>query len=202
MPDEMLEDAAAYEEAPEELRALVAAGVAPASLVAHLSILLGARLPVVVAGPAESAVRDHVAAALGTTLRHQSAEERLVSSLDAEDLAALLSMLRKPSSRAIGEELQRFGVALFLGERAPHGWLISAHLLRTSEGAPSSRSAAVATLLATWNEERDQWDDFAWAAIPDLAARCGVTHEAYARLLADREALLAPREERGEATER
>ncbi len=30
------------------------------------------------------------------------------------------------------------------------------------------------TLLASWNERSRAWDDFAWAAVPDLAERLGV----------------------------
>lgn len=195
--------------APPELSALVADGVAPAFLVAHLSMLLGARVPIRVAGPASAATRDLVATALlaGSSPRggegRRSDEAPLVSSVEAADLAALLAPARGAVRGAVANDaFRRFGVALFVGdELARHdgtgvarqrGRLLSAHLLHAPEGASSRSSAAQRpTLLATWNEGAGRWDDFAWAAIPVLAARCGATHEAYALLLAEREAVLA-----------
>ena len=34
-------------------------------------------------------------------------------------------------------------------------------------------------LLAVWDATRAVWDDFAWAAVPELAERCGVSQPAY-----------------------
>lgn len=194
-------------DAPRELCALVADRAASASLLAHLSILLGARVPVLVAGPASVSTRDRFVNALVAALRPTDKEglggdtAHPVVGAEAADLAALLASQRAAHGSGAREEMRRFGVALFIGEAksddgtamsaSRHGRLISAHLLQAPEGAGASGSSAPRpTLLATWSEEYGRWDDFAWAAIPVLAARCGASHEAYARLLAEREAAL------------
>ena len=54
--------------APEGLRQLVGDKVAAPTLVAHLSILVGAGVPLVVAGGADRATRDRIASEYGLTI--------------------------------------------------------------------------------------------------------------------------------------
>ena len=121
---------------------------------------------------------------------------QLISAAASPDLASLLDGLRSSPYRIPEDDLLRLGVVLFIdateGARvsgvAPSGRLASAYLLHAPGPAPSGRRAP--TLLASWNERSSDWDDFAWAAVPDLAARTGSRHGDYAALLADRERLL------------
>ena len=245
--------------APEGLRQLVGDKVAAPTLVAHLSILVGAGVPLVVAGGADRATRNRIAdaissgtplaagaseveiadgerfawladpAGVGCTIEGAGAAPRaprsarlraralldgldptvarglirslvrgyqLISAAAAPDLAALLSALRAAPYRIPEDDLLRLGVVLIVdaaretkgNDASASGRLANAYLLHAP--APGSAVRRPPTLLASWNERSRAWDDFAWAAVPDLAERLGVRHEDYAQLLADREHLL------------
>jgi hypothetical protein len=46
------------------------------------------------------------------------------------------------------------------------------------------------TLLAVWDARAHGWDDFAWAAVPEIAQRCGVTQPEYESRFQERLAIL------------
>ena len=89
----------------------------------------------------------------------------------AGDLASLLERLRSDPYRIPEGDLRRLGLVIILDESR----LVSAHLLLSGE--PSERRAP--TLLAVWDSSRRAWDDFAWAAVPEAAQRCGLTQVEY-----------------------
>jgi hypothetical protein len=245
--------------APEGLKQLISDGIAAPSLVAHVSILVAARIPLIVAGSADHATRERIAdafaaatplaegvseieiadgerftwladpAGVGCTIEGAGVAPRsprntrlrarallegldpvvaralirslvrgyqLIATAVAPDFAALRDALRVTPYRIPEDDLLRLGVALFVdaaGSTAasgatPNGRVASAYLLHTPDPAVTTRRPP--TLLAAWNQRSADWDDFAWAAVPDLAARTGSRHEAYAALLAEREQLL------------
>ena len=242
---------------PHQLQILVDRGALPPALVAHLSILLDARVPLVVSGPARATVRERIAdllarssllpeggeeinvagderfswlsdpSGIGCTIDGAGSAPRsprglrlrakallegldstvtrvlvrslvrgfpLIASAAASDLSALFDRLRTTPYRIPEDDVQRLGALLFFADSAAgtteggEGKLLSAYLLHAPDLALRERRAP--TILFSWSEGRAGWDDFAWAAIPDLAARCGISHEAYATLLARREAAL------------
>ena len=89
----------------------------------------------------------------------------------ASGLAELLDALRADPLRVPEDDLRRLGLVLCFD--ATH--LIAAHLMRSAE----TGDRRPPTLLAVWDPARDAWDDFAWAAVPDLAERCGLPQAAY-----------------------
>ena len=89
----------------------------------------------------------------------------------ASGLAELLDALRADPLRVPEDDLRRLGLVLCFD--ATH--LIAAHLMRSAE----TGDRRPPTLLAVWDTARDAWDDFAWAAVPDLAERCGLPQAAY-----------------------
>jgi len=108
----------------------------------------------------------------------------LIADAAAVDLADLLARLRATPVRVPEDDLHRLGVVLLLDGIPPRA--SAAHLLRPSLGG-SRRPPA---LLGARDRGSGTWDAFAWAAIPELAERCGVPHGAYAALLGERSALL------------
>ena len=245
--------------APDSLKHLCRGKVAPPTLVAHLSILVAARVPLIVAGGAGRAIREQIAdafasatllpegvsdyeiadgerfawladpAGVGCTIEGAGAAPRsprsmrlrargliealeptvarsllrslvrgyqLITTAAAPDLASLLQALRSTPYRIPEDDLLGLGAILFVeavgGSRekgeAPGGRVATAYLVHAPEAAGSVRRPP--TLLAAWNGRSCDWDDFAWAAVPELAARTGLTHEAYAALLDEREGLL------------
>jgi hypothetical protein len=86
-------------------------------------------------------------------------------------LAELLDALRADPHRVPEDDLRRLGIVLCLDETN----LTAAHLMRSAETGDRRPPA----LLAVWDGTRAVWDDFAWAAVPELAERCGVPQAAY-----------------------
>ncbi len=86
-------------------------------------------------------------------------------------LAELLDALRADPHRVPEDDLRRLGLVLCLDATN----LTAAHLLRSAETGDRRPPA----LLAVWDAARAGWDDFAWAAVPELAERCGVSQAAY-----------------------
>ncbi|MEY3494939.1 MAG: hypothetical protein RI921_299 [Chloroflexota bacterium] len=229
------------------LRALVADAVADAELLAHLSLLADAGLPILIASPSRdltSRVAEAVALAspvpgasqhgreiviesghhfewladptgIGcmdplagsaprsprssrlrirgllseldpltarTALRALSRGFPAIAEASAPDLASLLEQLRSDPHRLPEGDLRGLGlVALFDESR-----LTAAHLLH--KGEANERRAP--TLLAVWDSRAHGWDDFAWAAVPEIAQRCGVTQPEYELRLQERLAIL------------
>ena len=86
-------------------------------------------------------------------------------------LAELLDALRADPHRVPEDDLRRLGIVLCLDATN----LTAAHLMRSAETGDRRPPA----LLAVWDATRAVWDDFAWAAVPELAERCGVSQAAY-----------------------
>ena len=87
------------------------------------------------------------------------------------NLAGLLDALRADPHRVPEEDLRRLGLVIcFDGAQ-----LTAAHLMRSPEAGDRRPPA----LLAVWDSARSEWDDFAWAAVPELAERCGLSQAAY-----------------------
>ena len=86
-------------------------------------------------------------------------------------LAELLDALRADPHRVPEDDLRRLGLVLCLDATN----LTAAHLLRSAETGDRRPPA----LLAVWDAARAGWDDFVWAAVPELAERCGVSQAAY-----------------------
>jgi hypothetical protein len=113
----------------------------------------------------------------------------LIATAPGRDLAELLDLLRGANLRVPEDDLHRLGLVIVLGGgSASQSHVESAHLLR----APSIDGGArrPPALLATYAGEKS-WDDFSWAALPELAARAGVTQALYSSQLAAREQELA-----------
>ena len=89
----------------------------------------------------------------------------------ATGLAELLDALRADPHRVPEDDLRRLGLVLCLDATN----LTAAHLMRSAETGDRRPPA----LLAVWDATRAVWDDFAWAAVPELAERCGVSQAAY-----------------------
>lgn len=108
----------------------------------------------------------------------------LLAEMSGSDLASLIARLRAAPIRVPEADLWRLGVVAFLdGARVG-----AAHLLRPVTTPDAVRQAPA--ILGVWDGTRAEWDDFAWAAIPELAERCGTTHIAYAAQLDERIQLL------------
>ena len=97
-------------------------------------------------------------------------------------LAELLDALRADPHRVPEDDLRRLGLVLCLDATN----LTAAHLMRSAETGDRRPPA----LLAVWDEMRAVWDDFAWAAVPELAERCGVSQAAYEVRHAERRQIL------------
>jgi hypothetical protein len=79
-------------------------------------------------------------------------------------------------------------VVVLAGDGGAASHVESAHLLRAPALDGGARRPPA--LLATW-DGAGGWDDFAWAALQELAARAGETQAAYSSQLAARERELA-----------
>lgn len=113
----------------------------------------------------------------------------LIASAPSHDLAELLDLLRGANLRVPEDDLHRLGLVVVLGGGGGAASRVeSAHLLRAPALDGGARRPPA--LLATWDGSGG-WDDFAWAALPELAARAGVTQAAYSSQLAARERELA-----------
>jgi len=113
----------------------------------------------------------------------------LIATAPGRDLAELLDLLRGANLRVPEDDLHRLGLVIVLGAgSATASHVESAHLLRAPALDGGARRPPA--LLATWSGP-GSWDDFAWAALPELAARVGVTQVAYNSQLAARERELA-----------
>ncbi|MCX5972772.1 MAG: hypothetical protein NTV27_04435 [Chloroflexi bacterium] len=113
----------------------------------------------------------------------------LIATAPGHDLAELLDLLRGANLRVPEDDLHRLGLVIVLGgDVGAQSHVESAHLLRAPALDGGARRPPA--LLATWNG-RGGWDDFSWAALPELAARVGVTQAAYSSQLAARERELA-----------
>jgi len=113
----------------------------------------------------------------------------LIATAPGRDLAELLDLLRGANLRVPEDDLHRLGLVVVLGGDATgQSRVESAHLLRVP--APDGGARRPPALLATWDGSGG-WDDFAWAALPELAARIGVTQAEYSSQLAARERELA-----------
>jgi hypothetical protein len=113
----------------------------------------------------------------------------LIATAPGRDLAELLDLLRGANLRVPEDDLHRLGLVIVLGAgSAAASHVESAHLLRAPALDGGARRPPA--LLATWSGP-GSWDDFAWAALPELAARVGVTQAAYNSQLAARERELA-----------
>jgi hypothetical protein len=113
----------------------------------------------------------------------------LIATAPGHDLAELLDLLRGANLRVPEDDLHRLGLVIVLGsDAAAQSHVESAHLLRSPALDGGARRPPA--LLTTWNGSGG-WDDFSWAALPELAARVGVTQAAYSSQLAARERELA-----------
>ena len=113
----------------------------------------------------------------------------LIATAPGHDLAELLDLLRGANLRVPEDDLHRLGLVIVLGsDAASQSHVESAHLLRAPALDGGARRPPA--LLATYAGVK-AWDDFAWAALPELAARVGVTQAQYSSQLAARERELA-----------
>jgi hypothetical protein len=113
----------------------------------------------------------------------------LIATAPGHDLAELLDLLRGANLRVPEDDLHRLGLVIVLGsDAAAQSHVESAHLLRSPALDGGARRPPA--LLTTWNGSGG-WDDFSWAALPELAARVGATQAAYSSQLAARERELA-----------
>jgi len=113
----------------------------------------------------------------------------LIATAPGHDLAELLDLLRGANLRVPEDDLHRLGLVIVLGDGpAAQSHVESAHLLRAPALDGGARRPPA--LLATWDGSGG-WDDFSWAALPELAARVGVTQAEYSSQLAAREQELA-----------
>jgi len=113
----------------------------------------------------------------------------LIATAPGHDLAELLDLLRGANLRVPEDDLHRLGLVVVLGgDATAQSHVESAHLLRSPALDGGARRPPA--LLATW-DGTSGWDDFAWAALPELAARIGATQAEYSSQLAARERELA-----------
>ena len=113
----------------------------------------------------------------------------LVATAPGRSLAEMLDRLRGGELRLPEDDLHRLGAVVVL-DRAPEGSIrvASAHLMRPPTLDGGARRPPM--LLATSNAD-GTWDDYAWAALPELAERVGFTQGEYSQRLRERERLLA-----------
>lgn len=129
------------------------------------------------------------AATTKTVVRSLARGFPLIATAPGHDLAELLDLLRGANLRVPEDDLHRLGLVVVLGgDATAQSRVESAHLLRAPALDGGARRPPA--LLATWDGSGG-WDDFAWAALPELAARIGVTQAAYSTQLASRERELA-----------
>lgn len=175
------------------LPALVRGGVLDADTAALLWLLVEDRVPLVVAGPADGAVRRTVAeAVLGSDDRLGSilldletrpldvealgalmrAELRIGLTLPSGGLGDLIDSLAAPPHGLPADAIRRLGVVLTVEPATPGVRVTAAHYLRPSErdgqGHVQRRPPAV---LMTWDADTDRFDDYAWGITPELADR-------------------------------
>ena len=113
----------------------------------------------------------------------------LIATAPGHDLAELLDLLRGANLHVPEDDLHPLGLVVVLGgDATAQSRVESAHLLRAPALDGGARRPPA--LLATWDGSGG-WDDFAWAALPELAARIGVTQAVYSSQLAARERELA-----------
>lgn len=113
----------------------------------------------------------------------------LIATAPGHDLAELLDLLRGANLRVPEDDLHRLGLVIVLGsDAATQSHVESAHLLRAPALDGGARRPPA--LLATYAGEK-RWDDFSWAALPELATRVGATQAVYSSQLAARERELA-----------
>ena len=113
----------------------------------------------------------------------------LIATAPGHDLAELLDLLRGANLCVTEDDLHRLGLVVVLGgDATAQSHVESAHLLRSPALDGGARRPPA--LLATW-DGTSGWDDFAWAALPELAARIGATQAEYSSQLAARERELA-----------
>ena len=105
-----------------------------------------------------------------------------ISEASAVDLASLLDRLRSDPHRLPEGDLRGLGLVVILDESR----LVAVHLLH--KGEATERRAP--TLLAVWDARASAWDDFAWAAAPEAAQRCGFTQPEYESRRQERLAIL------------
>lgn len=117
-----------------------------------------------------------------TALRALSRGFPAIAEASALTLASLLEQLRSDPHRIPESDLRALGLVAFFDESR----LTAAHLLH--KGDDAERRAP--TLLAVWDESARAWDDFAWAAVPTLAQRCGISQSEYEAQLVGRVAIL------------
>lgn len=113
----------------------------------------------------------------------------LIATAPGRDLAELLDLLRGANLRVPEDDLFRLGIVVILGgDGEVQSRVESAHLLRAPALDGGARRPPA--LLTTW-DGANSWDDFSWAALPELAARVGVRQANFSSQLAARERELA-----------
>lgn len=111
-------------------------------------------------------------ATVRTTIRALARGYALIADGRAASLAEILDKLRSGTFRVPEADIRRIAIVVVTDEVR----VTSCHLLQPSE----TGSARPPTLLSAWDADQQGWDDFAWAAIPELAERCRRTHAEYA----------------------
>lgn len=111
-------------------------------------------------------------ATVRTTIRALARGYTLIADGCAASLAEILEQLRSGAFRVPEADIRRMGLVVLTDEER----VTSCHLLQPSE----TGSDRPPTLLSAWDADQQGWDDFAWAAIPELAERCRRTHAEYA----------------------
>ena len=107
----------------------------------------------------------------------------LGATIHADSLEEVLDALHRPPVALTDDELSRLGVVLILRAYAPPPGdvnsgplrrVVAAHyvrpVFRDGHGHVQRLGPAV---LATWDEERDRFEHFAWGVLPELAERTG-----------------------------
>ena len=166
-------------------------GTLDAPLAACVWLLAEAGVPVVVAGDDPVGAAE-LADELDAFGRPPALLDVFPRSLDASSLEAVQARLAEPPYDLTEDAIRSVGVVLVLrllsdGRRR----VVAAHYVRPLEqdahGHVQRRPPA---LLATWDAERDRFDDFAWGISAELASRVGREAAAFERARDDRASFL------------
>ena len=118
----------------------------------------------------------------------------MLATMPGRGLEDVLERLHAPEIGTAEDERSRLGVVLVMAppdaQRGPR--VAATHYLRpVALDTHGHVQRLPPVVLATWSEDGDRWDQFAWGVLPDLAGRVGLSARDLEREQARRSALLA-----------
>jgi hypothetical protein len=172
---------------PPGIQRLLSHGVVDPPIGALVWTLVEGGVPVLVCGPAEEGDLQPIADALGETAPVRTlADGRSVKPariLRAGSLKEAFEILAGEPFNLSDDALRDLGLVVVLRDGRADAVHYVRPVERDGEGHLQHRPPAV---LATWNADRQSFDQFAWAMAPELGARVGRTQAEFEELVAAR----------------